>query len=101
MTEEKIEIAKLLDDTSFDRERSPKDEKSNLLVSLLRNQAFDAGSAILISKYPIREEDLEELMRAGRVEIVQNSPTSVYLTKIGKLVALGETSLREREKKSN
>ena len=88
----------LLKDTSFDREIVPKSKVGDLLVSLLKKKAINEASAQLLSKYPIKIEDLEPLIKQGRVELISHSPIKVFLTPIGKLVALGEYSLREREK---
>jgi len=96
---DKAELEDLLKDTSFDRDISPRDERSNLLVSLLKNEAFNEKTSIHLSKYPIKSEDLEKLIKLKRIELVSQSPIKVYLTPVGKLVALGEYSLREREKK--
>ncbi len=95
----KIELEGLLEDTTFDREISPKDERSNLLVSFLKKKAFDRKTSILLSKYPIKIEYLDKLIKLKRIEVISESPIRAYLTPIGKLVALGEYSLREREKK--
>ena len=99
MAHEKAEIRSLLEDTTFDREISPRDERSNLLISLLKNRAFDKNKSILLSEYPITMEELEPLIKQKRVELISQSPIRIYLTPMGKLVALGELSLREREKK--
>jgi len=88
----------LLKDTSFDREVAPKNQVGDLLVSLLKKSAFSTTSAKLLSNYPVKMEDLEPLIKQGRIELISQSPIKVFLTPIGKLVALGEYSLREREK---
>ena len=87
----------LLKDTSFDREIVPKNQVGDLLVSLLKKSAFSAASAKLLSNYPVKMEALEPLIKQGRIELISQSPIKVFLTPIGKLVALGEYSLRERE----
>ncbi len=89
----------LLEDTSFDREVAPRDEAGNLLVSLLRKRAFDENTGVLLSQYPIKEEQLDKLIKEERVKLYSSSPVKICLTKIGKIVACGEFSLREREKK--
>jgi len=96
---EMVSDEELLMDTSFDREIVPRDQVGDLLVSLFKNKAFKDDSAILLSKYPIKMEELEPLIKNGRIELVSRSPIKIYLTRIGRLVALGELSLREREKK--
>lgn len=88
----------LLEDTTFDREIVPRDEIGDLLVSLLKKRVFDENSAVDISNYPIKLEQLEPLIKNERVELISNSPIKIYLKPLGKLVALGELSLREREK---
>ncbi|MHA1403783.1 MAG: hypothetical protein ACTSSI_08465 [Candidatus Helarchaeota archaeon] len=90
--------SEILKDTRFDREVAPKTAKSDLLVSLLKNNAFSEDSAILLSKYPIKPQELDELISRGRVELISNSPIKIYLTRIGKIVAYGEFALRNREK---
>ena len=87
----------LLDDISFDRKVAPKDQISNLLVSLIKKKAFDENTAIELSKYNVKAEELDTLIKNGRVEIFSKSPTKIYLTELGKLVALGELSIRKRE----
>ncbi len=88
----------LLEDTTFDRVVAPKDQISNLLISLIKKKSFNEETALLLSDYPIKAEDLEPLIKNGRVELFSKSPMKIYLTQLGKLVALGELSLREREK---
>ncbi len=95
----KVTINKeLLEDTTFDREIVPRDEIGDLLVSLLKKRVFDKNSAVDLSKYPIKLEQLEPLIKNNRVELISKSPIKIYLKPLGKLVALGELSLREREK---
>lgn len=89
----------LLEDTSFDREIVPRDELGNLLISLLKHKAYDRGSAIEREKYPIREGDLSELIKLRYIESFSASPTKLYLTNKGKILAYGEYCLRERENK--
>ena len=89
----------LLEDTSFDREIVPKDQVGDLLVSLLRKKALDESTGVLLSKYPLKEGQIDRLIRDDRIGLVSKSPMKVYLTEIGKIVAAGEFALREREKK--
>lgn len=95
----KSEIKALLDDTSFDRQIAPKDPASNLLVNLLRKRAIDEKSAVLLSECAIKEDQLDPLLQTGRVQMFANSPTKVYLSKMGQIVACGELSIRNRERK--
>ena len=88
----------LLEDTTFDREVAPKNQISNLLVSLIKKKAFNEKSAQLQSDYPIKAEEMDSLLKQGRIEMFSQSPMKIYLTPLGKLVALGELSLRERER---
>ena len=96
----KSEVEELLKDTSFDREVSPKDERSNILVSLFKKKAFKEDSAVLTSIYPQKQEVFNDLIKQDRIELISKSPMKMYLTKIGKIVACGEFALRERERKS-
>ena len=89
--------SELLDDVSFDRNFVPKDQEGDLLVSLLRNEAFGEKSAILLEKYPIKPEQLERLIKEDRVVIVSQNPMRIYLTDFGKIVACGELSIRKSE----
>lgn len=87
----------LLDDTSFDREIVPKDEIGNLLRSLLKKRAFSTKRGIEREKYPIKESDLDELIKLKIVASVTASPTELHLTEKGKIVAFGEYALNRRE----
>ncbi len=88
----------LLEDTSFDREVAPRNQVGDLLVSLLKKKAFDVTSAQPLSKYPLKMKDLEPLIKNGRIELISQDPIKIYLKPIGKIVAMGEYSLRERKK---
>ena len=59
----------LLEDTSFDREIVPKDVEGDLLVSLLKKKAFGEKNAILLSKYPLKEGQIDRLIKENRIMI--------------------------------
>ena len=88
----------LLEETSFDRQIVPKDEIGNLLRSLLKKRAFSDKRGIEREKYPIKDSDLNELVKLGIVVSITTSPEKLYLTEKGKIVAFGEYSLSKREK---
>ena len=90
----------LLEDISFDREIVPKDEVGALLVSLLKKRAFDENSGVLLFEYSIKESQFDKLIKEERIKLTPNRPMKMYLTKIGKIIACGEFSLREREKRT-
>ncbi|MFX0132027.1 MAG: hypothetical protein ACFFDN_00145 [Candidatus Hodarchaeota archaeon] len=90
----------LLEDTSFDREIVPKDEIGDLLVSLLKNRAYDESSAVLLSRYPVKVGQIDQLIKEDRIKLISQIPTKLYLTKMGKIIACGEYALRQREKKN-
>jgi len=87
----------LLEETSFDRGIVPKDEIGNLLRSLLKNRAFSNKRGIERKKYPIKESDLNELIKLGIVASITSSPKILHLTEKGKIVAFGEYTLNKRE----
>ena len=88
----------LLEDTSFDREVVPRDKEGDLLVSLLKKKAFNEHSAVDLSKYPIKEEFIDRLIKEERINVFSESPMKIYLTPMGKIVAYGEFALRRKEK---
>lgn len=90
----------LLEDVSFDREIVPKDAIGDLLVSLLKNKAYDEKSAVLLSKYPIKIGQINQLIKEDRIRLISQRPTKIYLTKMGKIIACGEYAIRQREKKN-
>ena len=96
---DKVEIENLLNETDFDRTVAPKTNISDLMVSLLKKGAYDEKSAILLSNYPVNPANLDNLIKTGRVKIFSNSPTKIYLTDMGQIIAAGELSLRNHEKK--
>jgi hypothetical protein len=90
----------LLNDTTFDREIAPKDNISDLLVNLIKNKAFDEKSALQISNCLPNRLSLYVLIKQDKIEIFSKDPQNtlgIYLTKLGKIVAFGEVSLRARE----
>ena len=98
MGESKADLENILKDTSFDRAIVPKDSTGDLLVSLLKKKAYNEKSGVLLSKYPIKAEQLDILIKQNRVKLISHSPVKIFLTDIGKIVAAGEFSLRNREK---
>ncbi|MFX1480546.1 MAG: hypothetical protein ACFFCI_20850 [Promethearchaeota archaeon] len=90
----------LLEDVSFDREIVPKDVIGDLLVSLLRNKAYDERSAVLLSQYPVKIGQIDQLIKEDRIRLISQSPTKIYLTKMGKIIACGEYAIRQQEKKN-
>ena len=89
----------LLDDVSFDTNIAPINQEGNLLISLLKNGAFNERAGILRSKYPVKDKELDRLISEGRVKMFSQSPMKIYLTEIGKIVACGELSIRSSENK--
>jgi len=91
----------LLEDISFDREVAPKDQEGDLLVGLLKRKAYDEKSAVDLAKFPVREEFIDRLIKEDRIRVFANSPMKVFLSPIGKMVAMGEFALRRRETRHN
>ncbi len=91
----------LLEDISFDREVVPKDQEGDLLVGLLKKKAYDEKSAIDLARFPIREEFIDRLIKENRIQVFANSPMKVFLTPMGKIIAMGEFALRRRETRHN
>jgi len=89
----------LLEDTSFDREGVPKDQAGDLLVSLFKKKAFDEQSSVLFSQYPIKEKQLDRLIREDIIHLFSQNSIKIYLTNLGRIVACEEFALRQREKK--
>jgi hypothetical protein len=94
----KSEIEQVLNDTEFEKKFVSKTHASDVLVSLLKKGAVDKESAILLSNYPIKPEELDPLIKNGRVQMFANSPMRIYLTDMGQIVAAGEMALRQRMK---
>lgn len=90
----------LLKDTSFDREIAPKNQVGDLLVSLFNKEIFGPQKGVLLSKYPIKQKQIDKLIKDNVIDLYSSSPIKVYLTKFGKIVACGEYALRQREKRS-
>jgi hypothetical protein len=98
MTECDVNIKEMLSDITFEKKNVPKSRVGDLLISLLKHRAFDAKSAILLSKYPVKEDDLEPFIKNDMIGLIQNSPLKVYLNDLGRLVAAGEFAIRQAEK---
>ena len=96
---ENMSNKELLDDVSFDRTVAPRDEVSNLMVSLLNKRAFDEKHGKLRSDYPLKDKDLKELVKLGIIECFTASPEKLFLSEKGRIVAYGEYSMRKRESK--
>ena len=90
----------MLEDTSFDREGVPKDQAGYLLVSLFKKKAFDEQSSVLLSQYPIKEKQLDRLIREDIIHLFSQNSIKIYLTNLGRIVACEELFLRQREKKN-
>lgn len=89
----------LLEDTSFDREIVPKDEIGDLLVSLLKKRAYDEKSAVLLSQYPVKIGQIDQLIKEDRIRLISQRTTKIYLTKMGKIIACGEYAIQQQEKR--
>ena len=73
--------------------------EGNVLLKLLTKKAYGMETAILLSELGVNEKDLTRLKNEHRIEMFSNSPTKVYLTRMGKIIAAGECSLRIRARK--
>ncbi len=93
----KLSNKELLEDVTFDREIAPKDAIRDILVDLLKKKAFDKKSSILLSEYSLKEGQFDQLIKNNRIKLILNGPIKYYLTEIGRIVAYGEFTLRQRE----
>jgi hypothetical protein len=70
--------------------------EGNVLVNLLTKKAYSEETAVYLSELGVSEKDLGRLKTDNRIMMITHSPTKVYLTRMGKIIAAGECSLRFR-----
>ena len=63
----------------------PKELAMDLLVSLFKKKAFDEESSVFLSQYPIKEQQLEELVRKDLIHLFSEDSTKIYLTHLGRI----------------
>lgn len=99
--ESKGELRKLLSDVTWERQMCPVTKGSNLLVDMLAKKAFDWKSSVEIPEALLGDPYVVELVKNQRIKITgKKGKLFAYLYRLGKLVAMGEMSLRLRERKN-
>lgn len=87
----------LLNRLKFEREIAPINSKSDLMIYLLNNHAFNYNSAVKIHD-SFKINDWNDLINNDVIKLISKKPVIGYLTSFGKLIATGEYVMRENEK---
>ena len=58
----------------------------DLLGNLFKKKAFDEESSVFLSQYPIKEQQLEELVRKNLIHLFSQNSTKIYLTHFGRII---------------
>ena len=78
------------DNSFFNKDAIPKEEVTDLLMNLFKKKAFDEESSVFLSQYPIKEQQLEELIQKDIIHIISQNITQIYLTHIGRILICEE-----------
>jgi len=98
----KEDLEEILSDVTWERQNCPVTKGSNLLVDLyVEEKKHGKGSMVEIPADAINDVSIRQLVKDKRIRIVtkKNKKFASFI-KLGKIVAMGEISLRLRERKN-